>query len=59
VWIWPLQSASGGTSDGRFIANSHTQVVEMGLTNATIHQVGCRSISDTKIKDLNQKIELY
>ena len=35
----PLQSASGGTSDGRFIANSHTQVVEMGLTNGTIHQV--------------------
>jgi len=37
--IQPQQSASGGTSDGRFIANMHTQVVEMGLTNATIHQV--------------------
>ena len=37
--IRPQQSASGGTSDGRFIANNHTQVVEMGLTNATIHQV--------------------
>jgi succinyl-diaminopimelate desuccinylase len=37
--IRPQQSASGGTSDGRFIASAHTQVVEMGLTNATIHQV--------------------
>ncbi len=37
--IIPKISASGGTSDGRFIANEHTQVVEVGLTNATIHQV--------------------
>ncbi|NQZ21706.1 MAG: succinyl-diaminopimelate desuccinylase [Colwellia sp.] len=37
--IRPQLSASGGTSDGRFIANDHTQVVEVGLTNATIHQV--------------------
>jgi succinyl-diaminopimelate desuccinylase len=37
--IRPKISASGGTSDGRFIANTHTQVVEVGLTNATIHQV--------------------
>jgi succinyl-diaminopimelate desuccinylase len=37
--ITPKISASGGTSDGRFIASEHTQVVEMGLTNSTIHQV--------------------
>ena len=37
--IRPQQSTSGGTSDGRFIANDHTQVVEVGLTNTTIHQI--------------------
>ena len=32
-------STSGGTSDGRFIAPTGTQVVELGPINATIHQV--------------------
>ncbi|XKM12855.1 succinyl-diaminopimelate desuccinylase [Orbaceae bacterium ac157xtp] len=32
-------STSGGTSDGRFIANMGGQVVEIGVTNATIHKV--------------------
>ena len=32
-------STSGGTSDGRFIAPSGTQVVELGPLNATIHKV--------------------
>lgn len=32
-------STSGGTSDGRFIAPTGSQVVEMGVRNATIHQV--------------------
>ncbi len=32
-------STSGGTSDGRFIAPTGAQVVELGPTNATIHQV--------------------
>jgi succinyl-diaminopimelate desuccinylase len=31
-------STSGGTSDGRFIAPTGTQVVELGPLNATIHQ---------------------
>jgi len=32
-------STSGGTSDGRFIAPTGAQVVELGPLNATIHQV--------------------
>lgn len=32
-------STSGGTSDGRFIAPTGAQVVELGVRNATIHQV--------------------
>jgi succinyl-diaminopimelate desuccinylase len=32
-------STSGGTSDGRFIAPTGSQVVELGPANATIHQV--------------------
>ena len=36
---YPLVSTSGGTSDGRFFASDTTQVVEVGVPNATIHQV--------------------
>ena len=32
-------STTGGTSDGRFIAPLGAQVVELGVTNATIHKV--------------------
>lgn len=40
-------STSGGTSDGRFIAPTGAQVVELGPINATIHQVNeCVSASD-------------
>lgn len=40
-------STSGGTSDGRFIAPTGAQVVELGPLNATIHQVDeCVSVDD-------------
>lgn len=40
-------STSGGTSDGRFIAPTGAQVVELGPCNATIHQVDeCVSVQD-------------
>ncbi len=40
-------STSGGTSDGRFIAPTGAQVIELGPLNATIHQVNeCVSVSD-------------
>jgi len=40
----PQQSTGGGTSDGRFIAPTGAQVVEVGVVNATIHKVNehCR-----------------
>lgn len=40
-------STSGGTSDGRFIAPTGAQVVELGPINATIHKVNeCISAAD-------------
>ncbi|TQV85640.1 succinyl-diaminopimelate desuccinylase [Exilibacterium tricleocarpae] len=35
----PALSTAGGTSDGRFIAPTGAQVVELGPVNATIHKV--------------------
>ena len=35
----PESSTGGGTSDGRFIAPTGTEVVELGPVNATIHKV--------------------
>jgi len=35
----PKLSTGGGTSDGRFIAPLGAQVIELGVTNATIHKV--------------------
>ncbi|MGI9227245.1 MAG: M20/M25/M40 family metallo-hydrolase, partial [Gammaproteobacteria bacterium] len=37
--IKPEHSTSGGTSDGRFIAPTGTQVVELGPVNKSIHKV--------------------
>ena len=37
--IEPEFSTSGGTSDGRFIAPTGTELVELGPTNASIHAV--------------------
>ncbi|MCC8379801.1 succinyl-diaminopimelate desuccinylase [Xenorhabdus sp. PB30.3] len=43
----PELSTSGGTSDGRFIARTGAQVVELGPINATIHKTNeCVSVSD-------------
>ncbi|MFT5635856.1 MAG: succinyl-diaminopimelate desuccinylase [Cognaticolwellia sp.] len=45
--ITPELSTSGGTSDGRFIAPTGAQVVELGPCNATIHQVNeCVAVQD-------------
>jgi succinyl-diaminopimelate desuccinylase len=48
-------STGGGTSDGRFIAPSGAQVVEVGLLNATIHQVDER----TPVEDLDRLKNVY
>ncbi len=40
-------STSGGTSDGRFIAPTGTEVVELGPLNSTIHQIDeCIAVDD-------------
>jgi succinyl-diaminopimelate desuccinylase len=40
-------STSGGTSDGRFIAPTGAQVLELGPVNATIHQVNeCVAVAE-------------
>jgi len=43
----PELSTSGGTSDGRFIAPTGAQVVELGHLNATIHKANeCVAVAD-------------
>jgi succinyl-diaminopimelate desuccinylase len=45
----PEFSTSGGTSDGRFIAPTGAQVVEIGVGNATIHKVNeCVRVADVE-----------
>ena len=40
-------STSGGTSDGRFIADICPQVIELGPLNATIHKLNeCVAVDD-------------
>jgi len=43
----PAFSTTGGTSDGRFIAPTGAEVVEVGVGNATIHKVNeCARLED-------------
>ncbi|TLM76215.1 succinyl-diaminopimelate desuccinylase [Microbulbifer harenosus] len=51
-------STAGGTSDGRFIAPTGAQVVELGPVNATIHKVDeCVKADDLDlIKDMYREI---
>ncbi|QCI20835.1 succinyl-diaminopimelate desuccinylase [Buchnera aphidicola (Hyperomyzus lactucae)] len=52
----PIFSTSGGTSDGRFISLMGSEVVELGLTNDTIHKVNeCVKISDLYLLSLIYK----
>ncbi|MBR9828284.1 MAG: succinyl-diaminopimelate desuccinylase [Oceanospirillales bacterium] len=48
-------STSGGTSDGRFIAPTGAQVVELGPCNATIHKINER----VRARDLDDLSALY
>jgi len=46
----PEFSTTGGTSDGRFIAPTGAQVVELGVINATIHKVNeCVRVEDIEV----------
>ena len=51
----PEVSTGGGTSDGRFIAPSGAQVVEVGHVNETIHQINER----VKLADIPQLTKIY
>ena len=48
-------STSGGTSDGRFIAPTGAQVIELGPLNATIHKVN----ECVAVEDLDLLSEIY
>ena len=48
-------STSGGTSDGRFIARTGAQVVELGPINATIHKIN----ECVKVADLESLTHMY
>jgi succinyl-diaminopimelate desuccinylase len=53
--IRPEISCTGGTSDGRFIADVCAEVVELGPVNATIHKLDER----VAIADLEPLVALY
>ncbi|MDM1759377.1 MULTISPECIES: succinyl-diaminopimelate desuccinylase [Acinetobacter] len=48
-------STSGGTSDGRFIAPTGAQVLELGVLNATIHQIN----EHVNIDELDPLTDIY
>jgi len=51
----PELSTAGGTSDGRFIAPTGAQVLELGPINATIHQVD----ECVNVRDLTRLAHIY
>jgi len=51
----PELSTGGGTSDGRFIAPTGAEVIELGPVNATIHQID----ECVRIDELEQLSALY
>lgn len=48
-------STGGGTSDGRFIAPTGAEVIELGPRNETIHKIN----EQVSVDDLNQLTEIY
>jgi succinyl-diaminopimelate desuccinylase len=51
----PALSTAGGTSDGRFIAPTGAEVVEIGPVNATIHKLN----EQVRVDDLPQLAAIY
>jgi len=51
----PDLSTGGGTSDGRFVAPTGAEVVELGPVNATIHSIDERVL----VADLDRLSEMY
>jgi succinyl-diaminopimelate desuccinylase len=53
--VTPKLSTGGGTSDGRFIAPMGTQVIELGVVNATIHKAN----ESVKVEDIERLHRAY
>lgn len=53
--VQTLRDTGGGTSDGRFLAAAGIPVVELGLSNDTIHQIGER----VAISELDELTRIY
>jgi succinyl-diaminopimelate desuccinylase len=53
--ITPELSCTGGTSDGRFIANVCGEVVELGPVNASIHKLNER----VRVADIGPLAAIY
>ena len=53
--VEPALSTSGGTSDGRFIAPTGAQVLELGVRNASIHQIN----EHVAVADLEPLAQVY
>jgi succinyl-diaminopimelate desuccinylase len=51
----PELSTTGGTSDGRFIAPTGAQVVELGVLNASIHKVN----ENVRVDDIVTLTDMY
>ncbi|GAB4350372.1 MAG: succinyl-diaminopimelate desuccinylase [Immundisolibacter sp.] len=51
----PVLSTGGGTSDGRFIAPTGAEVVELGLRNASIHKID----ECTPAAEIDQLADVY
>jgi succinyl-diaminopimelate desuccinylase len=51
----PELSTGGGTSDGRFIAPTGAEVVEVGVVNATIHSIDER----VAVADIESLVDIY
>lgn len=51
----PELSTGGGTSDGRFIAPTGAQVIELGPINATIHKIN----EEVSVSDLEKLTDIY
>ena len=57
--LMPELSTTGGTSDGRFIADICKQVIEFGPLNATIHKLNeCVGVADIEPPKETYKLTL-
>ena len=55
VGIDTTHSTGGGTSDGRFIAPSGAETIELGVVNETIHKIN----ECVKVEDLDTLSNIY